>query len=89
MTIIGLFGTAAHVFMERAYRVADVRFIVLAWIGAAIIVAGTTYTTRHEIRAAPEHPPFGGAPRVGAHHIERRVSPRARHAELDLAHRRV
>ena len=26
----------------------------LTWIGAAIIVAGTTFTTRHEIRAAPK-----------------------------------
>lgn len=78
---IGLLGTIAHVFMERAYRAADASFIaptdfskllfaaiygwflfgessdMLTWIGAAIIVAGTTYTIRHEIRAAPEHPP--------------------------------
>ncbi len=78
---VGLFGTIAHVFMERAYRAADASFIAptdfskllfaaiygwflfgessdaLTWIGAAIIDAGTTYNIRHEIRAAPEHPP--------------------------------
>jgi drug/metabolite transporter (DMT)-like permease len=82
---VGLFGTVAHVFMERAYRAADASFIAptdfskllftalygwvlfgetsdaWTWIGAAIIVAGTTFTTRHEIRAAsgaaPGRPP--------------------------------
>ena len=29
----------------------------LTWIGAAIIVAGTTYTTRHEVRATSENSP--------------------------------
>ena len=78
---VGLFGTVAHVFMERAYRAADASYIAptdfskllfaalygwflfgessdaLTWIGAAIIVAGTTYTTRHEVRATSEHSP--------------------------------
>ena len=78
---IGLLGTIAHVFMERAYRAADASFIAptdfskllfaalygwflfgessdaLTWIGAAIIVAGTTYAARHEVRGTARRSP--------------------------------
>ncbi len=78
---VGLFGTIAHVFMERAYRAADASFIAPTdfskllfaalygwllfgessdaptWIGAAIIVAGTTNAARHEVRGTARRSP--------------------------------
>ncbi len=73
--VLGVFGTTAHFFMGRAYRLAPASVIApldfskliftavfgwvlfgetsdeFIWIGAAIIVAATTYITRFEARA--------------------------------------